>query len=112
MNTDSHNGFVLLFNGSVVGTVDDVFQSEGTWYGRFHRQASVPVSEAVMNYVKGCELWNESLKSGKEVGDLHQQFPEVIGHNLWWVERGGHRNFIENAPVFFAGGDISWSIAE
>jgi hypothetical protein len=108
MNADPNQILKLLFNGSIVGFIKDAFQVDDTWNGRFILETVEPVDEAALHYIQECKRWNETLKSGEEVGDLYSQFPDVIGSERWWIVCPSERYPIEDAPVFFAGGDVSW----
>jgi len=80
------------------------------WPSRAHQH---PRLEA---YIAFCEDWNERNRTdpgnAPQVSEFHR-YADMIGPGLWWVEdREGRILRVEDAPVFFEGGEVSWRTEE
>jgi hypothetical protein len=100
----------LLFAGVVIGSVDQCFQSEGTWYGRFNAAIGTG-SDRAGEFIIACRRWHAALRAENDSEpEPFPGFADVIGRGRWHVSHSGNQWPIEDAPVFWEGGDVSWII--
>lgn len=107
--------FSLWFNDHFVGDVRDCFLSDGVWYGKFAAENQAPpsaVSQRLAAFVSFCESWNEQLRAESEAADASQfeSFSDVVHSGNWFAtdQDGTTTVAIEDAPMFFAGNEISF----
>jgi hypothetical protein len=97
-----------------VGHIRDEFLSDGTWFGVFQCALVGPEdaeSRRLRQFVVFCEEWNERARAGGADAAEFDAYSELIGDGIWRVRsESGETLLIENAPVFFKGGDITWRI--
>ena len=97
----------LYIRGSPIGIIDGPYLSDGTWYGRFRPcPTAVP---RVAEYIWFCIDWNERARAVGADASEFDKFAELMTPGTWTiVSAGGEVSELESAPIFFAGGDITW----
>ena len=105
----------LLYGSLVVGRISKAFCSDATWYG-LHRPL-IEIKDGVLahrllDYINFSQDWNERLRKGLAADPAEfEHYADVIKSGLWSTDTtDGHRSSIIDAPVFFAGDEISWRI--
>lgn len=105
----------LFYGHLVVGTIEEAFVSDGTWFGEFlpepqagREQAGIRVSE----FIKFCQDWHDRLAKGADPDATEfEQFADLISSGLWHVRTtDGSDQAIVEAPVF-TGTEITWRTA-
>jgi hypothetical protein len=108
---------VLLHRDTRVGIVRDVFEHQGTFFGKFELGDAVRttvLARSVVAFIAFCIDWNERARGASGRPPSREEFEQhaaVIGPGLWTVVSASTLASIEDAPLFFLGGDISWRVA-
>ena len=103
----------LYYQEFLIGILDGVFESEGTWWATFSQSAaaeSIPELERALSFIRFCKEWNlrHSSDSPPDAGEF-DQFADVCQHGFWAVvEDGMPKRLVEQFPNFLNEGDISW----
>ncbi len=107
----------LYFGETMLGVLKNVFESDYTWYGVFE-----PISNEITNvdrrcfdYIRFSIDWNERIYHGDDTANANEfnEYENVIKSGNWYVRSldGVLTQVVEDAPVFFPGGDVSWRLA-
>ena len=109
---DRRDAGELWYGEILVGCLHDVFVHQNTWFAC----VEVVIGDAVgqterelVEFVAFCEDWNERIKGDDppDAGEFYR-YAGLIGGG-WWVElRESGRVVVDEAPVFFGGGEVSW----
>lgn len=102
----------LIFQGTEVGTLKDVFLDDGVWHGRFEDSLgrNSPVQSRIAEFIEFCRTWNEECRVGEADAGAFAVFADVVVDGDWLARSDDlSRSLrIENAPAFFVGGDVSF----
>lgn len=105
----------LFYDSQLVGEICDTYFSDNTFYGNFFchltEEDPNPLARDILNFIKFCEDWNERQKmAGSNASpDDFDQFGELTQGGRWKVESDTGVSAIDDWPVFFRGGEISWA---
>lgn len=103
----------LLFKDVTVGQIDEVFESDGTWFGTFVDGGFDCKNEVVIRaheFIQFCESWNESQAGDNaRTADEFNAFIDVIGDGLWQVVDGCRKIAIAQSPNFLSENEVSWT---
>jgi hypothetical protein len=109
----------LYYGALPVGTLRDVFESDGTWYGTLDLDSGIgskgqedELSRRIAEYIRFAEEWNERAHR-VEPADASEfdQYSDLVKSRQWSTrDENGEVNQIADAPVFFTGGEVSWQI--
>lgn len=103
----------LLYKDVAIGRLDEVFESDGTWFGTLidsDADASSDVALRARQFIQFCESWNDSQASEvPRTADEFDAFCDVIGDGLWQVDDGYKRHSIKQAPNFLSEKEVSWT---
>jgi hypothetical protein len=96
----------------VVAKLSEAFFSDGVWYAKFRQVVSEMGDEhetRAAHYVAFSVEWNARVKAGA-AADAAQfaMFSDLIKWGKWTARLGGVVQSIEQAPVFYPDGDVSW----
>jgi hypothetical protein len=105
----------LLYKTQIVGRIFDAFEDDATWFGKFEPTLDPAAEEPVqrlLSYITFCEEWNERARSETGADAIEfDHYQDLIKSKLWAIESpDGERHQIENAPIFFQDGEISWHL--
>ena len=108
----------LWYRAALIGYMENAFCCDETWYGHFVPNANMSsdeLSKRVMAYVRFCEQWNERLRSDEASGPdpvEFEAFSDVVCTGYWEAKptEAGTGISIQDAPVFFLGGDVSFRL--
>jgi hypothetical protein len=103
----------LIYRDLEVGCINDVFESDGTWYGTFIAdlpQLSRKELQRVFEFVRFSEAWNTSqLTESPRAAHEFEAFRDVVSDGTWKVRNNDNLTFpITDAPNFLGGGEVSW----
>jgi hypothetical protein len=105
----------LWYGDVLVGHVRDAFCSDATWHGNFDIQLLPDDDEQaprLIDFIDFCEKWDERLTgdpSNPPDAAEFDRFSDLLTSGLWFVTNAaGETCQIDEAPVFFAGGEVSW----
>jgi hypothetical protein len=102
----------LWFQGIHVGCLQSVFQSDDTWYGRLNLaidRSNGATESRLIDFVEFCEQWNERARNGDADPDEFDAKMQNLPAGGWFTRNpSGEENPIEDVPVFFVGGDVTW----
>jgi hypothetical protein len=111
------NEFTLLYGDIVIGQVRNCICNDDTWHGTLIR-IPLPVSDSnatrAIDYIAFCSEWNGRVS--KDPGhppdaEEFKRFSDVVQSGMWKiVSRSGKQSVIEDAPLFFDGGELSWRL--
>ena len=102
----------LWYDDVLVGHVRNVVHSDDTWHGviALAIQRDAPLHTAIRDFIAFCEEWNE-----RQLGATHppgaaefRKHAGVIDSGKWVVKSTGSCVSIDEAPVFFRGGEVTW----
>ena len=104
----------LYYQEFLIGKLDGVFESEGTWWATFSQSAaaeSIPELERALSFIRFCKEWNLRHSSGSPPdASGFDQYADVCQPGFWTVvEDGLPKRQIEQFPNFLDEGDISWT---
>jgi len=102
----------LWYGAILVGRLADVFRSDGIWYATVDVAIREPVGELerkLIGYVAFCTDWNERQQGADPPdADEFDRYADVIDGG-WTVHTGTVPPcVVEDPPVFFPGGEVSW----
>lgn len=103
------NDLQLGYANAIVGRIRNPFYSDETWYGAFELAPDAP-EKRLIDYIKFSEDWNERVHRGEDAdpGEF-DRFSDLINSGLWFTrDEKGVASRITEAPVFFAGGELTW----
>ena len=102
----------LWFGAIPVGRLSDVFSSDGTWYATVDIAIREPAGERereLLGYVAFCVDWNERQCDADPPGaDEFDRYADLIEGGWYVTLDDGQRMDIDEAPVFFTGGEVTW----
>jgi len=108
--------FNLLYEKLKIGRIENAFCSDDTWFGTVKLMTEPScrdLSDRILAYVNFSEDWNQRLRTGSSTADPveFEQYADLIKSSAWIVESdAGERFQVLGAPVFFAGGELSWRL--
>jgi len=102
----------LWYGAVLVGRLDDVFMSDGIWFAEVELalgEAIGQLEHELVEFIAFCEDWNERQKGNDPpAADGFGRYTELI-RGGWYVRfDDGGRGVIDEAPVFFRAGEVSW----
>jgi hypothetical protein len=105
----------LWFDQVLVGRLRDVFSSDGTWYAAFEPsllRPSGPLERRLAEFIEFCRDWNERQRNDTDTPGPEEfdRFGELIRGGWYARFPDAHTQPIDDAPVFFDGGEVSWRI--
>jgi hypothetical protein len=105
----------LYYDDVAVGQIKNAFESDGTWYGIVQLESPRPDRELprrIYDYISFVEDWNERVRRGDEADASElDRYSDLIKSGLWFTKSDdGVVSRITEAPVFFAGNEVSWSV--
>ena len=105
----------LYFGTDRVGSVDQVFEHQGTWFGQLQLLANSNVShnsERLLSFIDFCAEWYSKQNSDDPPdASAFDAFPEFLAHGSWSIHDALNAvSAIADAPMFLDGrrGEISW----
>jgi hypothetical protein len=106
----------LYYGPEMIGHVTDVFFSDQTWYGIFergtHASSNNPVIRRVLEFISFCVDWNERTANNQNNppdASEFDRYSDLVNSDLWHMRNPqGDVWHLDEAPVFFSGGDVSW----
>jgi hypothetical protein len=105
----------LLFKDVTVAQIDDVFESDGTWFGTLVDSVLDSKNEVAIRahqFIKFCVSWNESQAGeNARIADEFNAFIDVVGDGLWQLDDGCKRIAIAQSPNFHSENEVSWTKA-
>jgi len=104
--------FTLWYGDILVGSVEDAFCSDDTWFGDFTiapTTAAGPLEERIREFVQFSESWHRRLKESGDVDAVEfERFDDLNSSGLWHADPvAGPALRISEAPVFVEG-EVSW----
>ena len=114
---DAITTLTLWYGDLIVGYVRNAIVSDDTWYGVFEPHPKLKTTELgcrVADYMYFCQQWNEALRT--DTGSSHpsdfEAFADIVSEGLWKteLESSAAPLLIEQAPVFFVGGEVSFRL--
>lgn len=107
----------LWYGTTQVGRVRDAFCTDATWYGALECAITSddgPLAGRLVEFMVFCEQWNQRSAAAPEnppAAAEFDRFADVVKSGLWFTEtKSGEKQPIVEAPVFFAGGELSWRV--
>ncbi len=107
----------LRCDRALVGVIRNVFESDRTWYGAIDptlQQRDPPLDARVEEFISFCVDWHRRLDDHQdEPPDAveFEEFKDVLRPGRWSVAwPDGREDKLHQAPVFFAGGEVTWSL--
>ena len=106
-----------LYYGTVhVGEIKDPIYRDGTWTGLWIEMINRDyglLEDRLLDFIEFCHVWDQRQLDPTPPGESEfDQFEDLLSSNLWQVAANqGHRFQIVEAPMFIAGGGISWSLS-
>jgi hypothetical protein len=107
------SSFELWYGPLRLGSIRNVFSSDDTWFGIFESGISEEdgdLQRRLCDFIGFCEEWNERVGRDEEADAKEfDQFSDLLNSGAWHTRTAsGDVAYIDQAPVFFEGGDLSW----
>jgi hypothetical protein len=103
----------LWYGDVLVGRVRDAFLSDGTWFGSLElaiRPDGGELPRRLLEFIRFCEDWNERVRDDSADVAEFAAYSDLVGSRLWaTTDSAGRRTRIAEAPVFFAGDEVTWT---
>ena len=110
---------ILLCNSEPVASVHNAMFTVGNWYGMYELHPTNPDDELlsrVTEYVEFSVAWNRRCKEDFDNPPDPSEFDayeDMVGRAAWSAKsEDGQVIEIENAPVFFEGQEVTWTVPE
>ena len=114
----SASDFTLWHGCVLLGTIQESYVDENTWYGVFRQVDTTTDDEClrrIVEFIQFCRRWNERQEASNEHGlpppdaaEFHE-YQDLIESHLWTVRAAtGQERRLAGAPVFIEGGEVSW----
>ena len=101
---------VLFCNDYRVGNLTGAFFSDNTWYATVNLTLNdqSAFAQRIHSFITFCIDWHDRIDSDPDASEF-DDFTDVVNESNWsTVADDGSQHAIHAAPVFLAGGDISW----
>jgi hypothetical protein len=64
----------------------------------------------LLEFIRFCEDWNERLRDDSADAAEFAAYSDVVRSGLWaTTDSAGRRTRVADAPVFFAGDEVTWT---
>jgi hypothetical protein len=103
----------LWYDSTLVGLVSQVVLQDGVSFGVIQfaiNDATNPLLRDLVRYVDFSVDWNERTRTQRDPPSASDfdAFGPIVKSGKWHARSGDRREAIEDAPVFFAGNEVSW----
>lgn len=103
----------LFFRNNLIGQIEDVFETDGTWFGDFKPTSGTNSSKNVsraLEFIEFCKAWNASQCSSEpRQADEFDKYSDVLESGSWTIADSlGATTQIEDAPNFADDNEVSW----
>lgn len=109
----------LHLGSKYVGSIDDVLEDQGTFFGDFQLDLHCEMDaewERVISFIDFCRSWFEAQsKSTPPDASAFDKYSDVIAHGSWKIiDESKQTYLIADAPMFNGGrsGELSWVLAD
>jgi hypothetical protein len=107
------DGVELWYDSTLVGRVSQVVLQDGVSLGVIHfavEDGTDPLLQELLRYIDFCIDWNERTRTQRDPPSASEfdAFGPIVKSGKWLAKAGDSREAIEDAPVFFAGNEVSW----
>jgi hypothetical protein len=99
----------LLFDGECVGIIYDAFCSDNTWFGRF--TGTEGAAPRVTEFIAFCIDWHARIEAPETEAREFDAYADVLRDGRSSLRGTSSSRSIVEAPVFFPGGDVTWTEA-
>ena len=103
----------LWYRSVRIGYLRDSSCSDATWYGQLELTLDPQAGKLerqLANYIQFSEEWIENAAMYEDAS-AYDEYSELINSGEWFtIDPKGTVGKIHQAPVFFDGGEVSWSV--
>ena len=105
----------LYYGNLLIGNINRVFENYPHWEGIFEPKISrrdCTLQARILDFIQFCEDFNEREREGTDLPnpDEFDRFSDITKDHVWSILDSHDRHYpIDEWPVFFAGGDVSWT---